>query len=112
AGIGRMAQADVTERIEHAFVRQHAVGKRDLVADLGEIIGHGRFLLFNLAAGCFRSRRSKAEMPAIAKPCPGPWRGMTRAHGRCAGSAKARLAKAPQCQQIARSAASKSENDP
>jgi hypothetical protein len=42
-----MAQADVAKRIEHAFVRQHAVGKCDLVADLGEIIGHGRFLLFD-----------------------------------------------------------------
>src|SRR5215472_102492 len=45
-----MAQADMAERIEHAFVRQHAVGKYDLVADLGEIIGHGRFLLFDWAA--------------------------------------------------------------
>jgi hypothetical protein len=40
----------MAERIEHAFVRQHAVGKCDLVADLGEIIGHGRFLLFDWAA--------------------------------------------------------------
>src|SRR5262249_56657956 len=109
---GRTGPAAVTDGSGPAFVRQYGVGKRDLVADLGEIIGHGRFLLFNLAAGCFRSRRSKAEMPAIAKPCPGPWRGMTRAHGRCAGRGKDRLAKAPRCQQIARSAASKSENDP
>ena len=38
-GIGRMAHADMAERIEHAFVRQYAVGKRDLVAGIGEIIG-------------------------------------------------------------------------
>jgi hypothetical protein len=30
-----MAQADVTEGVEHTFVREHAVGERNLVADLG-----------------------------------------------------------------------------
>src|SRR5262249_1294432 len=112
AGTGRWAQADVTDRIEPAFVRQHAVGERDLVADLGEIIGHGRFLLFDWAAGWFQCRRSKAEMPAIAKPCPGPGAAQ---HARMAAARVERkdcLAKAPRCQQIARMPASKSENDP
>jgi hypothetical protein len=36
-----MAQADVAERIEHAFVRQDAIGKSDLIAGVGEIVGHG-----------------------------------------------------------------------
>jgi hypothetical protein len=103
----------MAERIEHAFVRQYAVGKRDLVAGIGEIIGHGRFLL---SSGQFRRRRSKAEMAAIAKP---PGRNAARASCRDRGvtplrgaSEKDCLAKAPRCQQIARSAASKSENDP
>jgi hypothetical protein len=60
-----MAHADMAERIEHAFVRQYAVGNRDLVAGIGEIIGHGRFLL---SSGRRLRRRSKAEMAAIAKP--------------------------------------------
>ena len=45
AGIGRVAHADMAEGVEHAFVRQHAVGERDLVADVGKIIWHGRFLI-------------------------------------------------------------------
>ena len=91
-----MAHADMAERIEHAFVRQYAVGNRDLVAGIGEIIGHGRFLL---SSGRFRRRRSKAEMAAIAKP---PGRSARRLPLR--GGAKDCLAKAPRCQQIARSA--------
>ncbi len=33
AGILRMADADMAEGVENAFVRQHAVGERDLMAD-------------------------------------------------------------------------------
>jgi hypothetical protein len=36
-----MAQAYMAERIEHAFVRQDAIGKSDLIAGVGEIVGHG-----------------------------------------------------------------------
>src|SRR5262245_22439661 len=35
-----MAHADMAEGVEHAFVRQHAVGERELIADVGQIIGH------------------------------------------------------------------------
>jgi len=39
-----MAQAYMAERIEHAFVRQDAIGKSDLIGGVGEIVGHGFFL--------------------------------------------------------------------
>jgi hypothetical protein len=38
-----VAHADMAEGIEHAFVRQHAIGERDLIADVGKIIGHWAF---------------------------------------------------------------------
>jgi hypothetical protein len=40
-----MAHADMAEGIEHAFVRQQAVGECDLVAEVGKIFGHWAFLL-------------------------------------------------------------------
>jgi hypothetical protein len=35
----------MAEGIEHAFVRQQAVGECDLVAEVGKIFGHCAFLL-------------------------------------------------------------------
>jgi hypothetical protein len=35
-----MAQADVTEGIEHAFVRKHAARQRELIADVIASVGH------------------------------------------------------------------------
>jgi hypothetical protein len=43
-----MAQAHMAERIQHAFVCQDAIGKRDLVAGVGEIVGHGFSVLSEL----------------------------------------------------------------
>src|SRR5262249_7377390 len=61
-GIGRMAHADMAERIEHAFVRQYAVGNRDLVAGIGEVIGHGRFLL---SGGQLYAAGAKPKWPPL-----------------------------------------------
>ena len=44
AGIGRMAHADMAESIQHAFMRDDAVGERQLVAGFGEGAGHACFL--------------------------------------------------------------------
>jgi hypothetical protein len=102
----------MAKRIEHAFVRQHAVGKRDLVADLGEIIGHGRFLFFDWGDSFIDAGGAKPKWPPLPSRAQVP--GAAR-HARMAaarGKGKDCLAKAPRCQQIARSAASKSENDP
>ena len=41
--VGRMAHADVAEAVEHAFMRDDAVGERELVAGFSEGIGHGGF---------------------------------------------------------------------
>jgi len=43
-----MAHADMAEGVEHAFVRQHAVGERNLAAGVVETIGHGTFLLWTM----------------------------------------------------------------
>jgi hypothetical protein len=40
ARIAGMAQADVTEGIEHPFVRKHAARQRELIADIIASIGH------------------------------------------------------------------------
>jgi hypothetical protein len=41
--VARVAHADVAEAVEHAFVRDDAVGERKLVAGFGEGIWHGGF---------------------------------------------------------------------
>src|ERR1039458_660264 len=41
--IGGMAQGDVTEGVEHAFVGDHAVGARQLLARLVKFVQHRRF---------------------------------------------------------------------
>ena len=46
-----MAHADMAEGVEHVFVGEHAVGERDLVADVGEIVGHGTFPVVRLRTG-------------------------------------------------------------
>ena len=38
-----MAHADMAEGVEHAFVGDDAVGKREFGAGFGERVGHGRF---------------------------------------------------------------------
>jgi len=35
-----MAHADVAESVEHAFMRDDAIGERQLIAGLGERVGH------------------------------------------------------------------------
>jgi hypothetical protein len=96
----------MAERIEHAFIRQYAVGNRDLVAGIGEIIGHGRFLL---SRGDFDAAGAKPKwLPLPSRPGAAPRTSFAVARG----EGKDCLAKAPRCQQIARNAASKSENDP
>src|SRR5580693_7837976 len=69
-----MAQTDVAEGIEHAFVRQHAARQRHLVADIVVSIGHGGFQGIHLCLP------SKPETPALAKAktrrgpaCATPW---------------------------------------
>src|SRR5262249_56624060 len=48
AGIGRMADADMAEGVEHALMAENAVGDGKLVTRFGECIGHGR----SLRLGC------------------------------------------------------------
>ena len=35
----------MAERIEHPFVRHDTIGKSDLIAGVGEIVGHGFLVL-------------------------------------------------------------------
>ncbi len=35
-----MAHADMTERVEHAFVGQNAVGERQFLDQFGHLFGH------------------------------------------------------------------------
>jgi hypothetical protein len=58
AGIGRVAHAHMAESVQHAFVRQHAVGERKLVARFGQIVGHRTSPAFE--------RRRRLRPPAIA----------------------------------------------
>jgi len=51
-----MTHADMAEAVEHAFMRDDAVGERKLVAGVVEGIGHGRFLLVCLE-NCLRAVR-------------------------------------------------------
>src|SRR5262249_25322410 len=67
AGIGRMADADVAEGVQHAFVRQHAVGERNLVAGV-EKVGHEG--VPHWAAQRRRSDRSQAAIAPVATPRP------------------------------------------
>src|SRR5262249_37809613 len=53
--VARMAHADMAEAVEHAFMRDDAVGERELVAGLGEGVWHGVFL-------CWRVRRSGSTL--------------------------------------------------
>ena len=39
-----MAHADMTERVEHAFMGEDAVGQRKLRDDIGQSVGHGQVL--------------------------------------------------------------------
>ena len=41
--IGRVAQADMAETVEHALMGDDAIGKRELVAGFGKRIGHLSF---------------------------------------------------------------------
>jgi hypothetical protein len=43
AGIARMAQAHMAERVKHAFVRHDTASKRNLIAGIMASIGHGGF---------------------------------------------------------------------
>jgi hypothetical protein len=62
-----MAQADVTEGIQHAFVRKHAARQRELIADVFASVGHaGASSLF--ATG----RTGGSQQIAIPCPCQGP----------------------------------------
>ena len=40
-GVLRIAGADVPERVDDALVGENAVGDGELVAQFGELIGHG-----------------------------------------------------------------------
>ena len=81
-----MADADMAEGVENAFVRQHAVGERDLVADVGEIVWHGKFLILDcVMKGECRGGRSKAETKRIAKR-NAPTRGRPQRVGVCANA--------------------------
>jgi hypothetical protein len=65
-----MAHADVAEGIEHPFVREHAIGERDLIAGVGKFVGHGRFLSLLFWTGTqamMPEDGSKAQSDALAK---------------------------------------------
>src|SRR6516165_7745048 len=62
-----MAHADMAEGVEHTFVGKHAVGERDLIADIGEIFGHGHFLLLGLLRGRMSHFLRKTGSPLFRK---------------------------------------------
>ena len=64
ARIGRVAQAYMPERIEHAFVGQYTIGQGDFRTGGGQAVGHG----FSALEQKRSMGRSKAEMAALAKP--------------------------------------------
>jgi hypothetical protein len=53
-----MARTDMTESIEHALMRQYAIGERDIVTKGSECIGHERFS--PIRCGRLNARRVRA----------------------------------------------------
>ena len=65
-----MAHADMAERVEHAFMRDHAVGNRELVADVGKRHGHGTFLIGKVMVGGAEKRMPAAGARGGRYPPP------------------------------------------
>ena len=49
-----MANADMAESVDHAFMAEDAVGDRKLFDELGQIVRHGFFLPWQAASAAAR----------------------------------------------------------
>src|SRR5690606_5134834 len=74
--IVRMAHADMAERIHHALVREDAVGGRQLVDRLGQLVGHDGTLRWRPPTSPVSSPQwAEGDAVAMSVRTPSPPRG-------------------------------------